>query len=115
MSSRRTQRKFRKEQRERRSDRAEKIPTGLGCGSRLIVAVADRKAFILKPKAPFREQHAGRSDKSRSSEEAMTEEVKTTAASETVISQKEVYMPKLVGHSEEEAEKILQGLDLHAG
>ena len=42
----------------------------------------------------------------------MTEEAKTTAASETVISQKEVYMPKLVGHSEEEAEKILQGLDL---
>ena len=33
-------------------------------------------------------------------------------AAGVVISQKDVYMPKLVGHSEEEAEKVLQGLDL---
>ena len=46
------------------------------------------------------------------SQEATTEEAKTTAVSETTISQKEVYMPKLVGHSQDEAEKILQGLDL---
>ena len=88
----------------------EKILTGLG-GAAAIVIVAVVIVFVLKLGGLFRSSTPEDPTKAVS-EEAMTEEVKTTAASETVISQKEVYMPKLVGHSEEEAEKILQGLDL---
>ena len=76
-----------------------------------IVIVAVVIVFVLKLGGLFRSSTPEDPTKTVS-EEAMTEEAKTTAASETVISQKEVYMPKLVGHSEEEAEKILQGLDL---
>ena len=88
----------------------EKILTGLGVAAAIII-VAVVIVFVLKLGGLFRSSTPEDPTKAVS-EEAMTEEVKTTAASETVISQKEVYMPKLVGHSEEEAEKILQGLDL---
>ena len=88
----------------------EKILTGLGVAAAIVI-VAVVIVFVLKLGGLFRSSTPEDPTKAVS-EEAMTEEVKTTAASETVISQKEVYMPKLVGHSEEEAEKILQGLDL---
>ncbi len=88
----------------------EKILTGLGVAAAIVI-VAVVIVFVLKLGGLFRSSTPEDPTKA-ASEEAMTEEVKTTAASETVISQKEVYMPKLVGHSEEEAEKILQGLDL---
>lgn len=88
----------------------EKILTGLGVAAAIVI-VAVVIVFVLKLGGLFRSSTPEDPTKAVS-EEAMTEEAKTTAASETVISQKEVYMPKLVGHSEEEAEKILQGLDL---
>ena len=88
----------------------EKILTGLGVAAAIVI-VAVVIVFVLKLGGLFRSSTPEDPTKAVS-EEAMTEEVKTTAASETVISQKEVYMPKLVGHSEEEAEKVLQGLDL---
>lgn len=88
----------------------EKILTGLGVAAAIVI-VTVVIVFVLKLGGLFRSSTPEDPTKAVS-EEAMTEEVKTTAASETVISQKEVYMPKLVGHSEEEAEKILQGLDL---
>ena len=88
----------------------EKILTGLGVAAAIVI-VAVVIVFVLKLGGLFRSSTPEDPTKTVS-EEAMTEEAKTTAASETVISQKEVYMPKLVGHSEEEAEKILQGLDL---
>lgn len=88
----------------------EKILTGLGVAAAIVI-VAVVIVFVLKLGGLFRSSTPEDPTKAVS-EEAMTEEVKTTAASEIVISQKEVYMPKLVGHSEEEAEKILQGLDL---
>lgn len=88
----------------------EKILTGLGVAAAIVI-VAVVIVFVLKLGGLFRSSTPEDPTKAVS-EEAMTEEVNTTAASETVISQKEVYMPKLVGHSEEEAEKILQGLDL---
>ena len=88
----------------------EKILTGLGVAAAIVI-VAVVIVFVLKLGGLFRSSTPEDPTKTVS-EEAMTEEAKTTAASETVISQKEVYMPKLVGHSEEEAEEILQGLDL---
>lgn len=88
----------------------EKILTGLGVAAAIVI-VAVVIVFVLKLGGLFRSSTPEDPTKAVS-EEAMTEEAKTTAASEIVISQKEVYMPKLVGHSEEEAEKILQGLDL---
>ena len=88
----------------------EKILTGLGVAAAIVI-VAVVIVFVLKLGGLFRSSTPEDPTKTVS-EESMTEEAKTTAASETVISQKEVYMPKLVGHSEEEAEKILQGLDL---
>ena len=88
----------------------EKILTGLGVAAAIVI-VAVVIVFVLKLGGLFRSSTPEDPTKTVS-EEAMTEEAKTTAASENVISQKEVYMPKLVGHSEEEAEKILQGLDL---
>lgn len=88
----------------------EKILTGLGVAAAIVI-VAVVIVFVLKLGGLFRSSTPEDPTKAVS-EEAMTEEAKTTAALETVISQKEVYMPKLVGHSEEEAEKILQGLDL---
>lgn len=88
----------------------EKILTGLGVAAAIVI-VAVVIVFVLKLGGLFRSSTPEDPTKTVS-EEAATEEVKTTAGSETAISQKEVYMPKLVGHSEEEAEKILQGLDL---
>ena len=88
----------------------EKILTGLGVAAAIVI-VAVVIVFVLKLGGLFRSSTPEDPTKTVS-EEATTEEAKTTAASETAISQKEVYMPKLVGHSEEEAEKILQGLDL---
>ena len=88
----------------------EKILTGLGVAAAIVI-VAVVIVFVLKLGGLFRSSTPEDPTKTVS-EEVTTEEAKTTAASETAISQKEVYMPKLVGHSEEEAEKILQGLDL---
>ena len=88
----------------------EKILTGLGVAAAIVI-VAVVIVFVLKLGGLFRSSTPEDPTKTVS-EEAATEEVKITAGSETAISQKEVYMPKLVGHSEEEAEKILQGLDL---
>lgn len=88
----------------------EKILTGLGVAAAIVI-VAVVIVFVLKLGGLFRSSTPEDPTKTVS-EEAATEDVKTTAGSETAISQKEVYMPKLVGHSEEEAEKILQGLDL---
>lgn len=102
-----------KDQKKKENDEAtglEKILTGLGVAAAVIV-VAVVIVFILKLGGLFRSS-TPEDPTETSSVEATTEEAKTTAASETTISQKEVYMPKLVGHSEEEAEKILQGLDL---
>lgn len=102
-----------KDQKKKENDEAtglEKILTGLGVAAAVIV-VAVVIVFILKLGGLFRSSTPEDSTET-SSVEATTEEAKTAAASETTISQKEVYMPKLVGHSEEEAEKILQGLDL---
>ena len=75
----------------------------------IIVAVVI--VFILKLGGLFRSS-TPEDPTEQVSQEATTEEAKTTAVSETTISQKEVYMPNLVGHSQDEAEKILQGLDL---
>lgn len=88
----------------------EKILTGLGVAAAVII-VAVVIVFILKLGGLFRSS-TPEDPTETSSIEASTEESKTAAASETTISQKEVYMPNLVGHSQEEAEKILQGLDL---
>lgn len=102
-----------KDQKKKENDEAtglEKILTGLGVAAAVIV-VAVVIVFILKLGGLFRSS-TPKDPTETSSVEATTEEAKTAAASETTISQKEVYMPNLVGHSEEEAEKILQGLDL---
>ena len=102
-----------KDQKKNENDEAtglEKILTGLGVAAAVIV-VAVVIVFILKLGGLFRSS-TPEDPTETSSVEATTEEAKTAAASETTISQKEVYMPNLVGHSEEEAEKILQGLDL---
>lgn len=102
-----------KDQKKKENDEAtglEKILTGLGVAAAVIV-VAVVIVFILKLGGLFRSS-TPEDPTEISSVEATTEEAKTAAASETTISQKEVYMPNLVGHSEEEAEKILQGLDL---
>lgn len=88
----------------------EKILTGLGVAAAVII-VAVVIVFILKLGGLFRSS-TPEDPTEQVSQEATTEEAKTTAVSETTISQKEVYMPKLVGHSQDEAEKILQGLDL---
>ena len=88
----------------------EKILTGLGVAAAVII-VAVVIVFILKLGGLFRSS-TPEDPTEAASVEVSTEESKTTAASETTISQKEVYMPNLVGHSQEEAEKILQGLDL---
>lgn len=102
-----------KDQKKKENDEAtglEKILTGLGVAAAVIV-VAVVIVFILKLGGLFRSS-TPEDPTETSSVEATTEEAKTAAASESTISQKEVYMPNLVGHSEEEAEKILQGLDL---
>ena len=102
-----------KDQNKKENDEAtglEMILTGLGVAAAVIV-VAVVIVFILKLGGLFRSS-TPEDPTETSSVEATTEEAKTAAASETTISQKEVYMPNLVGHSEEEAEKILQGLDL---
>ena len=102
-----------KDQKKKENDEAtglEKRLTGLGVAEAVIV-VAVVIVFILKLGGLFRSS-TPEDPTETSSVEATTEEAKTAAASETTISQKEVYMPNLVGHSEEEAEKILQGLDL---
>lgn len=88
----------------------EKILTGLGVAAAVII-VAVVIVFILKLGGLFRSSTL-EDPTEQVSQEATTEEAKTTAVSETTISQKEVYMPNLVGHSQDEAEKILQGLDL---
>ena len=88
----------------------EKILTGLGVAAAVII-VAVVIVFILKLGGLFRSS-TPEDPTEQVSQEATTEEAKTTAISETTISQKEVYMPNLVGHSQDEAEKILQGLDL---
>ena len=88
----------------------EKILTGLGVAAAVII-VAVVIVFILKLGGLFRSS-TPEDPTEQVSQEATTEEAKTTAVSETTISQKEVYMPNLVGHSQGEAEKILQGLDL---
>ena len=88
----------------------EKILTGLGVAAAVII-VAVVIVFILKLGGLFRSS-TPEYPTEQVSQEATTEEAKSTAVSETTISQKEVYMPKLVGHSQDEAEKILQGLDL---
>ena len=88
----------------------EKILTGLGVAAAVII-VAVVIVFILKLGGLFRSS-TPEDPTEQVSQEATTEEAKTTAVSETTISQKEVYMPNLVGHSQDEAEKILQGLDL---
>lgn len=102
-----------KDQKKKENDEAtglEKILTGLGVAAAVIV-VAVVIVFILKLGGLFRSS-TPEDPTETSSVEATTEEAKTAAASESTISQKEAYMPNLVGHSEEEAEKILQGLDL---
>lgn len=102
-----------KDQKKKENDEAtglEKILTGLGVAAAVIV-VAVVIVFILKLGGLFRSS-TPEDPTETSSVEATTEEAKTAAASETTISKKEVYMPNLVGHSEEKAEKILQGLDL---
>ncbi len=102
-----------KDQKKKENDEAtglEKILTGLGVAAAVII-VAVVIVFILKLGGLFRSSTPEDPTES-SSVEATTEEAKTTAASETTISQKEVYMPNLVGYSEEDAEKILQGLNL---
>ena len=76
-----------------------------------VIIVAVVIVFILKLGGLFRSS-TPEDPTEQVSQEATTEEAKTTAVSETTISQKEVYMPNLVGHSQDEAEKILQGLDL---
>ena len=88
----------------------EKILTGLGVAAAVII-VAVVIVFILKLGGLFRSS-TPEDPTEQVSQEATTEEAKTTAVSETTISQKEVYMPNLLGHSQDEAEKILQGLDL---
>ena len=88
----------------------EKILTGLGVAAAVII-VAVVIVFILKLGGLFRSS-TPEDPTEQVSQEATTEEAKTTAVSETTISQKEVYMPNLVGHSQDGAEKILQGLDL---
>ena len=88
----------------------EKILTGLGVAAAVII-VAVVIVFILKLGGLFRSS-TPEDPTEQVSQEATTEEAKTTAVSETTISQKEVYMPNLVGRSQDEAEKILQGLDL---
>ena len=88
----------------------EKILTGLGVAAAVII-VSVVIVFILKLGGLFRSS-TPEDPTEQVSQEATTEEAKTTAVSETTISQKEVYMPNLVGHSQDEAEKILQGLDL---
>ena len=88
----------------------EKILTGLGVAAAVII-VAVVIVFILKLGGLFRSS-TPEDPTEQVSQEATTEEAKSTAVSETTISQKEVYMPYLVGHSQDEAEKILQGLDL---
>lgn len=88
----------------------EKILTGLGVAAAVII-VAVVIVFILKLGGLFRSS-TPEDPTEQVSQEATTEEAKTTAVSETTISQKEVYMPNLVGHSQDKAEKILQGLDL---
>ena len=88
----------------------EKILTSLGVAAAVII-VAVVIVFILKLGGLFRSS-TPEDPTEQVSQEATTEEAKTTAVSETTISQKEVYMPNLVGHSQDEAEKILQGLDL---
>ena len=88
----------------------EKILTGLGVAAAVII-VAVVIVFILKLGGLFRSS-TPEDPTEQVSQEATTEEAKTTAVSETTISQKEVYMPNLVGHPQDEAEKILQGLDL---
>ena len=88
----------------------EKILTGLGVAAAVII-VAVVIVFILKLGGLFRSS-TPEDPTEQVSQEATTKEAKTTAVSETTISQKEVYMPNLVGHSQDEAEKILQGLDL---
>ena len=88
----------------------EKILTGLGVAAAVII-VAVVIVFILKLGGLFRSS-TPEDPTEQVSQEATTEESKTTAVSETTISQKEVYMPNLVGRSQDEAEKILQGLDL---
>ena len=101
-----------KDQKKKENDEAtglEKILTGLGVAAAVIV-VAVVIVFILKLGGLFRSSTP--EDPTETSSVEATTEAKTAAASETTISQKEVYLPNLVGHSEEEAEKILQGLDL---
>lgn len=88
----------------------EKILTGLGVAAAVII-VAVVIVFILKLGGLFRSS-TPEDPTEQVSQEATTKVAKTTAVSETTISQKEVYMPNLVGHSQDEAEKILQGLDL---
>ena len=88
----------------------EKILTGLGVAAAVII-VAVVIVFILKLGGLFRSS-TPEDPTEQVSQEATAEEAKTTVVSETTISQKEVYMPNLVGHSQDEAEKILQGLDL---
>lgn len=88
----------------------EKILTGLGVAAAVIIA-AVVIVFILKLGGLFRSSTPEDPSVTESTEETI-ESIKTTATSETTISQKEVYMPNLVGRSEDEAEKILAGLDL---
>lgn len=88
----------------------EKILTGLGVAAAVII-VAVVIVFILKLGGLFRSS-TPEDPTEQVSQEATAEEAKTTVVSETTISQKEVYMPNLVGHSQDKAEKILQGLDL---
>ena len=88
----------------------EKILTGLGVAAAVII-VAVVIVFILKLGGLFRSS-TPEDPTEQVSQEATAEEAKTTVVSETTISQKEVYMPNLLGHSQDEAEKILQGLDL---
>lgn len=88
----------------------EKILTGLGVAAAVII-VAVVIVFILKLGGLFRSS-TPEDPTEQVSQEATAEEAKTTVVSETTISQKEVYMPNLVGHSQDGAEKILQGLDL---
>lgn len=79
----------------------EKILTGLGVAA-VVIIVAVVIVFILKLGGLFRSS-TPEDPTEQVSQEATTEEAKTTAVSETTISQKEVYMPNLMGHSQDEA------------
>ena len=92
----------------------EKILTGLGVAAAVII-VAVVIVFYPETRRPLQEQHAGRSD-GAGLPGGDHGEAKTTAVSETTISQKEVYMPNLVGHSQDEAGEDSAGTrPFHAG